>query len=82
MCAGQGGEESLVARALRLGADWVQVGEEVSAPEVLTNGGQRRGALTCGDGGRAVRRDLPVEVEVVSRCDTLDSWRRLVSWFA
>ncbi|MBB5476267.1 hypothetical protein HNR20_000772 [Micromonospora parathelypteridis] len=68
VCAGQGGEESLVGLALQLGADWVQVGEVVSAPEVLTGAGRRRGALTWGGGGRAVRRNLPVEVEVLRRC--------------
>lgn len=41
VCAGQGGKELLVGLALQMGADWVQVGEEVSAPEVLTDAVQR-----------------------------------------
>jgi hypothetical protein len=36
VCAGQGGKKPLVGLALQLGAGWVQVGEEVSASEVLT----------------------------------------------
>lgn len=42
VCAGQGGKEPLLGPALQLGADWAQVGEEVTAAEVLTAGGQRR----------------------------------------
>lgn len=69
VCAGQGAKEPLVGVALHLGADWVQVGEEVSVPEVLTDAGEQREALTCGDGDRAVRRGLPVDAEVVwARC--------------
>ena len=41
--AGHGGKELLGGLALQLGADWVQVGEVVSAPEVLTDAGQDGG---------------------------------------
>ena len=41
--AGQSGKEPLSALALQVGADWVQVGEVVTAPEVLTEAGQTGG---------------------------------------
>ncbi|QGN48989.1 hypothetical protein ACN26Y_23590 [Micromonospora sp. WMMD558] len=41
--AGRGGKEPLDAFALQVKADWVQVGEVVTAPEVLTEFGQGRG---------------------------------------
>lgn len=42
VCAGHGGKEPLDGPALHAGADWVQVGEVVTAPEVLTDTGQWR----------------------------------------
>lgn len=37
VCAGCGGKELLSSEALQEGADWVQVGEVVTASEVLTD---------------------------------------------
>jgi hypothetical protein len=44
VCAGHGGKEPLEGLALQVGADWVQVGEVVTAPEVLTEAGRAQGS--------------------------------------
>ncbi|MDG4840307.1 ester cyclase [Micromonospora sp. WMMD967] len=64
----------MVGLALQLGADWVQVGEVVSAPEVLTDAGQRRGllpaAIRTAFDDRSIRRGfVVVEGEFVA-CQT------------
>lgn len=46
--AGHGAKDRAGCHALRVGADWVQVGKVVTASEVLIGVG-RRGVVTCDD---------------------------------
>lgn len=75
VCAGQGGKESPDGLALHVGADWVQVGEVVTASECSPRPekGRRADLRRC---GRADRRDLPENTEEVKlRCSPL-GWCR------